>query len=481
MRRGSASEEFTLTFEDEEPDGASGPAEREPGRSGASRRRGSLPLITPWLAGALALVIVGVLIAPPVPVPPGWGLVANLSEAPRLAWVRDVPMSAAGSEFRLLPERVAVVADQQILGIDRETGADRWTVSANGPRCTDDGARLLCVSGVGQSTEILLIDPRTGAVGVAGLPGVASAITDGDAIVTISLTPDEYLVSRYAGAATALAGRQGSGVAPAGRADPPADVPGWATQPTWTVGLEPGIGEWQPAIAVFGSEVFVSVARETDGPSGSAMVQGQGHVLDSTTGALVEDLSRAEPGWLGARWLVARDPDGVLVYSPDRDPIPLAPGQEYLQIDDDPRSAVAIRSLETTRPTGAFGPTELVATDAASGAQLWSRPDEWVMARVDGIVVATNGPGIVGVEEHTGAELWSLSPEAGFVPTFADGQVLAGFAGTGESLVGIDVRTGDLAWELRTNGNTIPLALDGDRYYTLSQSGGPTLSAWDVG
>ncbi|WP_163540784.1 hypothetical protein [Occultella kanbiaonis] len=389
------------------------------------------------------------------------------------------------------------MADNKILGIDRATGEELWTLPATGPRCSDDGARLTCVSGHGQDARILLVDPLAGAAGAVPMPGVAQALTDGDDLVILTQVAAEYRVSRLDGAVMALARMQGSGPGVSSTGGPTASVPDWAADPTWLTSLEPGVSDWPPTIALFGTEVMVSVPREADGPSGSAIANLEGHILDVATGDLIEDTSRAEPGGLESGWLVERAQGGLALYSPGRGPVSLGQGQQFLQVDDDPASPIAIRTVESAPVPDGQGNappvSEMVATSSETGEVLWSRPDEWAVARLDGHVLTTTGTSLVGVDETSGAERWTLGRENGiWCPCVGGGHVLAGFAmnferpdaeqaGPAPTLVGIDVRTGDLVWWLPSDGWWVQVVLDGDRMYAITQADQSSISAWDVG
>ncbi|MBZ2198102.1 outer membrane protein assembly factor BamB family protein [Occultella gossypii] len=488
MARGQSGDEFTLTFAgDDEPDGAAGLVRpRRSGRPsvsrGSSRWRGPVP----WGAGALALVVAGVLIAPPAPSPPGWGLVTDLSEPPRVAWEQELPETFA-TQLMLLPSRIVLTTDEEIIAFERGSGAARWSVPAQTPRCTDDGTRLVCVSGRAASARIILIDPMSGNVGVAVAPGVEHAAAIDDDLVVIRTTGSGYEIGRLSDAAVALmdagapvptSGGPTSDTSPAG-----ADAPPAADWPAlWAVAVEPGVPDWLPSIAVYGSDVLISVGRVVDTDSGA--VEPQGLVLDAATGAVVAEPERAVPGWITAGWRVYRA-DGLDVYSGDGVHTVLPANQEYLSLDDDPDPDVLI-ALEDTDPERSEGPPiETVARSVETGEVLWVRTGEWAVARLGGTVFTTDGAQSVrAVSEETGSEEWSSPRLAGFgCPCIGDRNVIAGWAGaqsgTGDdgTFIGLDVRTGEQLWEIPIRDWWNTVVPDGDRLYTV---GGTTLTAWDV-
>ncbi|WP_156741289.1 outer membrane protein assembly factor BamB family protein [Occultella aeris] len=140
------------------------------------------------------------------------------------------------------------------------------------------------------------------------------------------------------------------------------------------------------------------------------------------------------------------------MYSADRDPIPLPSGQDYLQVDDDPTSSVVIGTAEVTDDES-VAESEMVATDADTGERLWRRADAWPVARLAGRLVASAETGLVGIDEVTGAQEWSLPSQAWVAwPPVGAGSVLMGSAADLEALVAIDIRTGEPVWEAPTDG-----------------------------
>ncbi|WP_168217758.1 hypothetical protein [Occultella kanbiaonis] len=101
-----------------------------------------------------------------------------------------------------------IIDERSIRGLDRRTGTDQWSVPALAPRCTDDAVRLTCVTGQGDDAQVLLIDPLSGEVGAAGVPGVEHAVAAGADLVLIRTVAAGYEVARFDGAARALVDEQ---------------------------------------------------------------------------------------------------------------------------------------------------------------------------------------------------------------------------------------------------------------------------------
>src|SRR5690625_3134294 len=126
----------------------------EPARAwmtGSSRRRAGA---VPWVALALALVVLGVLAAP-VPGMRDRGLVPALSSAPQPQWsVALHSVRAAQGQVWIADQRVLAASGNALRAADLATGAIAWEMRGNRLRCSVQAPEIACVRSEEHTSEL---------------------------------------------------------------------------------------------------------------------------------------------------------------------------------------------------------------------------------------------------------------------------------------------------------------------------------------
>lgn len=355
-----------------------------------------------WGVAAAVLVTLGVLSAPPPSPTDGLNLVASLAAPPALAWEAPVTITERPSprlEAELVGDAVAVTTDAGVTGFDAATGALRWEVLLDRPRCTYQ-EQVVCVTGRGWSAEVVTLDPRSGAVDVVALPSAAWALRlDGDVLA--------LLYSRRTQTVVRMSG----------------DDVVWATE----VPYQPGIG---------GAARGYPFARIDDrlyvGTAGPA-------VLDVATGITLArplQLRYDEAGIFGLGF----NETWWHLWSGEQ--VTLAEGAARLAVDDDLDARTSVLVSHATGIT--------VLRDGPAEPHWAGAGGESPLARLDGVLVTATPyqASTHGIDLATGAQLWES--ELMSCPCLGSGGTLLVSSSTTvpAGLTAIDVHTGRPQWQL---------------------------------
>lgn len=447
-------------------DGARGTGDNAPG-PGAGAPAPPAPhgwrAVLPWASCAVALILIGVLTAPPRPAEVGpWGRVDDLTTEPRAAW----SMGAADGEVRsaLIADGMLItVRDADIQGRDPDTGAVVWAEEVRDARCSTDGTALTCVDA---DSRVLELDPVSGEGTTREIPdAVLATRADGDLFV---------LAGGERPALQRLSGEQSV----------------WSTR----VHLDRGSAPFGVELTVLAGHVLTTRATAAAGPR-----DGHGSAYDAATGEWLAEgaphsLTPAGPGV----WQLMGAEGGLLFVRGGDGPQDLA--HLPLGYDDawDRPEQVALRGAETSggETTGAAASRALETgvLDTATGEWLWSTEEPMVpVARVDGAVVANTSTGDLsaaqGWDAATGEVLWQRAEAWLRCPCLADASTLVavevGFApatlarpAAYEDLIALDAGTGEERWQLDLPAETFAVLADGEHLITVAPM---VLQGWNLG
>ncbi|ACQ80376.1 hypothetical protein Bcav_2124 [Beutenbergia cavernae DSM 12333] len=397
-----------------DPDG------RAPVQDDAAGERGDRPRwqpVLPWVAVALGIGAVGVVLAGRIPPPLGDvpGVVADQSVAPEQAWMAEV--CAPDAEIVLTDDTVLVVARTCVQAVDPDTGEERWRLEVPGLVCHPARADVLaCLEGEGKEQRLVTVDIASGRVSERDVRGLVDALAAGDDVIESTLAGDGISLRRVA--------PDGSEV---WAATLPADAEIRESDAARVYGFGPIVGVW-----------------------------GSSETLGMADGARLPEISAAD---LSARYVAlgpadAERPvyrvDGLLIGT-------LAPGQMLPGVSDDLDPDVVL----IADPSNPMYGTDLnvVARDR-TGHDLWEAPrGMWPLAVVDGVVVFVpfsyeNVAEIVAYDLMSGVELWRADSNLGFSRLWTDGTriLVTQFAQDGAWLAALNVRTGVEEWRVDVHG-----------------------------
>lgn len=357
---------------------------------------------TGWVALAVALVLVGAVVAPPggvslgaVPRDKVGVLALDLAAPPVERWRVDLDRQGGSRQVVLLGSTLVTVGDG-VQGLDPTTGATRWRLETGPGPCTVQQA-VVCVDQPGADTaEVARVGPD-GATTRTQVPGAVQAAAVEDDVVVLAVDDDGVVARR---------------VAPDGGT-------------VWTTPLAVGAADREDwvwaSMAVLGDVLHLAAGESValDLRDGTEVATDVLWTLVTGAGRVV--VSQGEDGVLDASLV---DADGVTRV-------------EHLAalVDDDPTSVLGVRHGDGVSVT-------------SDGTVLWQEPSRSAVARLAGVLVLAEQAGavprLVGHDPETGRALWDVRAPA--TPVVAGGSTLVVQDWVDGALHGIDVLTGDELW-----------------------------------
>jgi hypothetical protein len=372
---------------------------------GRARRRAS-PL--PWVAAAVALVLVGAVNATPTPLVAGRGsgqpvglTDLNLDEAPQIVW----QTAASGEDLGIHTDRTILTfslteTDTRFTGRDLATGETVWTHDDRDGTC--QAQTMTCVEDAGQRDAVVVeIDLDDGTQTRTPHPGAIAAMA----------TPRGLLVVESSESAA-------NGIV---------------------------------LLASDGSEIWrtVGAVEETDAAGSLFLIDdeqvhvGMATTLDLATGVPPE-LEDTPYFWTGE---IEADPlvgGGWLVHAPEGDVL-VEPDQLFLQLDDDVGGPITLHYATDNAVSARVGSTEIWREELDSC---------WPMARLRGVILEGCAEGddvvLVGRSELTGDPVWGPAP--GGWPMLGSDDVVV--VDQGGEVIGLEVVSGRTLWSVPTGSGT---------------------------
>lgn len=395
-----------------------GPEPSHPRARGA-RRGGRRSRPWAWVAVAAALVVGGVVAAPPGGVIVGTHtggvelgvLDLDLRDAPVQTWRTALTSTLEGSEvLRVLGDVVITAGPDAVTGHDLADGSLLWRVEGDRLTCQSNRV-LVCVDGGGDDdAEVLRIDARSGETDRTTYPRARAAVDAGEDLVVL---------------------RSGDlvGAGELERRAPDGAVR-WAID-RWEIVLQ---DRWTGVMSVIGDQLQVD-----------------GRAIDLGTG---EEFTTADRWW----WydgetqgrVVQVDDAGRSLLDVRRDGEVVARAQDLLVAPDDDLGGLLELRTTTTDGVDAVG-----VTRSDSGEVLWTAGiDAYPAARLEGVVVLSRWTDpeegtLEGRDVRTGELLWTAGPAPSIIG--GSGSTLLVHDTTGR-MSGLDVRTGQVRWTSDVDG-----------------------------
>lgn len=381
----------------------------EPGSEAAGAQALARLGPVPWLALGLVLVLAGVLISPG-PAMRDRGIVPTVSGAPSEMWsVALHSVRAADGDLWIADERVIAAAQNTIRGADLMTGAIDWESRGTTLRCVLQAPDIACVSGLGQSAELIQLTTEAGQVSRTSMPFLITAVPHADGLITLWEDVGSVTVTRWG----------------------PAGEHVWARELT----TYSGPIDWQEvSVAVVRDAVLISANRPAHPGLGLA-------ALDVEDGSPREEIVVLDQN--DGEWLV-EDGGEVVVYGASGGRWPVGNAQLTMAVDDEPGADVVFDLTEAA----------LQARSRTAGNVIWEYSPEasdqaLPLARLDGVLVVWSDGHLHGLDLVDGSQLWRESSPLPTCPCYAGGNVLTHVTSPDEVLLkGVDVRTGETAWRI---------------------------------
>jgi outer membrane protein assembly factor BamB len=367
----------------------------------------------PWVAGAVALVLIGAATASPTRLilgrgdGPEIGLVdLDLSQRPTVVW--ETTLSAGYSIEDIVGDRAVLSthdAAPTVLALDLATGEPTWTYDIDAHTC-QWGSPVVCVQDPGAAdAAIVSVDLATGTESSRPYPEAVAAIAvdDGVAVILQTSSPIEDVVMLDAG------GGERWRVA--------ADAADLQNVPWWAFVHRVGEELWFETTTTV--RIDIETGRVTTGPADGFVLE------DGTSISITGDIGMIRTAEGEAR--VALD-------------------ETVMWTDDDLGGVV---QLMTTPEEGM-----ILAQVRGSTSELWrfAEPGCNPEARLSGVVVIScwndSGPRLYGVDEVTGETVWDQSGNYQLAAASTDTLVFA--STTDADMRGVDPITGDVRWHLPT-------------------------------
>ncbi|GAB2992928.1 outer membrane protein assembly factor BamB family protein [Actinotalea caeni] len=389
----------------------------------------------PWVTTAAALVLVGSVCAEPVLLTGPPGLVVGVSDVPAAAepamvWTTELdspaPMGLIGSTVVVGLATATSPSSQHVLGLDLETGAERWRHPDPHQRCHPTTVVTCVVDPGSPDAQVVTIDAATGEVTERAHPGAVGAVATDDGLVVVETTgsvPEDVVLVEPDGAE-----RWRVQADAADESDPP-----WAP-------LSLGEGTVRLGFEGVGLDLSSGEARDA-----SSSVIG---------GAMVEMVD-----------------DRVVIHVDGRSAT-LEPDELPLMIDDSVGAGAAL----VQRPDGG-----LSAQVRGTGEQLWQLDGScFPQVRLRGRVVvgcwSPDGAETVGIDEVSGDAVWRVDSVYWVVAATGDTLVVVDDA---SGVLGVDPTSGDVRWAVETQGPAFTATLDDAGGLLVSDESGLTRLVWD--
>ncbi|TDE94820.1 hypothetical protein EXU48_08465 [Occultella glacieicola] len=398
MGRGRV-DEFVLDFDEPalaaDPGRPAGTTSRSAGASAGWRS----PVL--WGSFAVLLVVLGIVVAPPPPVP-SWRVGPAWSQPPEQRW--SVPLSATMSSPRLVVEdaHVFVADDGRIDAYGRTDGELRWSIAE-----VHDCVRaelFVCLSGSGADAVVSVVDDD-GTVRTVPAPGaLAATLYRGDLI----------LLTEGAAAGDDL---------------------------TLHVGLDLDQLRWSTAVEA--ADEFRSLGRPGVIMRDDLVLVSNGALYRARTG---EHIPGSWSYQLEDAPLISWGGGRSQYIPPGTDRVLDLPGLGWPALVDDG----SVPPVTLAQGTG-----DVMEAMDADGQVLWQVPYGIPLARLGGVLVILGSSTVSGREPRTGELLWT-TPENMLCPCRGDasGLLLYAFevdpdgALTNTRLVGMSIADGKILWEM---------------------------------
>lgn len=392
--------------------GGHGPADR-PAPPAPARHRRWRERPAPWFGAAVALVLVGALTAPPVPLVVGRGegpdtgqLDLPLTEPPTVLWQTEL---TAATGLNLGDDHLlALIGDpgtgQTVVALDIDTGVESW--------------RLDDADGTCQLLDVVAC--------------VSAADTDDAVIVTVA---DDGTQQRLAHPWALLAMPSGEDLVVVERTD--------ADRLEAVVLVEPdGTQRWRvEADAVDGEPDAIWPTFHVD--DDHVGLYRTGELIDLETG----DVTAGDVHVLGSSTTIVTDDGHVVELEVDEWPI---------GIDDDVGGPVVLRTVEST---------VIVATVRGSGDELWrlDRTYCYPWMRQQGSIVfgcwgQTGTMTLVALDEVTGQPVWETERDG--LPLTAGAEAILVTTSEPSQIVALDPVDGAELWHLPFDGSSFANAYE---------------------
>lgn len=412
----------------------------EPARAWLAGSSGRRAGAVPWVALALALVVLGVLAAP-VPGMRDRGLVPALSDAPQPQWsVALHSVRAAQGQVWIADQRVLAASGNALRAADLATGAIAWEMRGNRLRCSVQAPAIACVSGLQEQAELIELSTHAGELERTDMPHLLFAVPHERGLIGLWKSGDVVTVTR-----ADLTGRQ-----------------------VWEEHLSPYSGpiEWSEVrMAVVDDAVLLSLARDAQVDLGIAALD----VDDGAARRSMQALSEHD-----GEWLVNAE-NTLVVYGLSGQPWPVGSAHLQMPVDDDPGGELVFDLTETSVQARALSTNELL-WEFVPGEPAPVVPQ----ARLDGVLVVWSEGQLRGLHLADGTARWQQPAGAPMCPCYADGRVLTHLTWRdGTHLRGIDVTNGQTAWEVPVGSDrSFAYGTDGTHLAVATDS---MLSLWQLG
>ncbi len=418
------------------------PSDVEPSRERGGRRRATP---TPWVAAAVALVLVGSATATPLPAHvhgrgdgDAVGLTElDLSSPPVVEWLAEVEN---GSVSWIGDERVVLSSaspdDGRVLAVsvvDLTSGAVVWTRDDQVEACLPGDVVTCTEQPRSAATELVAISTVDGDTARVSAPYAWSGVMLDDGWLVAESTGEDDLD-------LVLRDRDGHERWRRTLDDQP-DLTSVAIDvrddvaTIWLMSVSPDGGEsTQLAVDLADGEPFVPDEAGSDPIQDIWVWENEGTI----------SVVQVDPRWYRT---------------------------ELLAFDDDDGGPVVLE------PSEGWSGTNLVATLAATGEELWRVSGCFPQGRLRGAVVATcyEDGSTVGIDELTGAELWRRD---GYAEVLLASHDLLALRGDGGTLDAIDPGTGTSAWSIPFPTGPDGPVLIGDRILSPSATD-VTMLRWE--
>jgi len=398
-------------------------ADTVPASSSASRR--SAPQFTrgpvPWLALAVVLVLLGVIIVARPSSPWQVGMVEQIA-TPSYQWSAQVAPDEAPSRAWVGDEAVVLTHASYVWAMAVDTGEELWRIEGDDLHCEQNGpdGDVLCASGSGETAELLRLDAVRGEVSRTASPGLIAAVTYDEDVVAVRQDQDRIVLQRLDGDGALVWGRAlGSAATSA--------------------------GQRAVMLATAGERILVMIADSNlTGVLSAVHLADDGSVAPGPDGVAGRILNSSTSPWV---LFDSHAEERTYLSAVDGTPSPSQPTGAFLGIDDDPTSDTLLQIDDRT----------IQARSQRTDALRWEvdRSREVTpIGRVDGLVLFREGSQAVARDEASGARLWTEPVELSPGRVLSDGSTLLTFQSSsdGQAAIGIDVHTGDRVFEVPATG-----------------------------
>lgn len=393
----------------------------EPGSTTRRERRRARP--SPWVVTAVALVVAGVVAAPPAALLPraepdgiAWNVLdIDLRSEPEPLWQAGVSVTGViGVTARtLVVESSGLFHTHRILhALDLDTGHLRWSLADPERTCQLGSTALVCVRDRGGPDAVVATVQPSGATRTIELPGALAGVDIGDGEGLVAIVGDVPELAHLV------------------RLD------------------EDGAEVWRTQLTISGrADVgFTGLALTDDG-----VVTASGY-FDLATGDLSGMTTPVDDTAADGAVRTVRDDGSTLVSTPAGGERVVPSGELWLTVDDSFGGQVSL--------TRANDDDDILVrpADADEGWRLRSTPLCWPVARLAGTLLQwctdVIGTSTIAYDLSTGERLWQRGEPGGWLsPMIASPDTL--LMTTDDGVAGLDPRTGLPRWSIPVPGSYV--------------------------